>query len=254
MTGTPDAYLRGVLAGHSSSASPLAIAALRAVLEPSLRRWGASYLRDVAVSGSNAKGTAVGGQTDVDFFISLDSSCPGTLKQIYWSLYEWAGAEGWSPRPQNVSIGINVVGHKVDLVPARVQTGYVNRHSVYRRKADSWTQTDVARHISLVSGSGRTEEIRLTKIWRAQNGLEFPSLALELAVLLATHGRRIGQIADNFWAVLGFLADSFSSMRPIDPSNTANIVSDDLTLAEKAAITRAAKASRGLTYWENIIQ
>ncbi|MEJ2422817.1 MAG: hypothetical protein P8018_14135 [Acidobacteriota bacterium] len=146
------------------------------------------------------------------------------------------------------------MGYKIDLVPARVQAGYVNRHSLYRRKADSWTVTDVSRHIALVRGSGRTEEIRLAKVWRSLNQLEFPSLALELAVLQATKGRRLGAVADNFWEVLRYLSvESFLTTRLVDPSNTANIVSDDLTIGEKAAVVEAARRARNQLRWDAII-
>lgn len=250
---TPEAYLRSVLARHSTNTGPIVIAGLGAFLQPAIRAWAGGFLRGFTVSGSNAKGTAVGGQTDVDFLISLSPDTPGTLKEIYWSLHQRAREQGWNPRPQNVSIGIEVLGCKVDMVPARIQSGYVNRHSLHRRKADSWTVTDVARHIALVRDSCRTEEIQLTKVWRAQNGLEFPSLALELAVLRATKGCRIGHIADNFWQVLGYLADSFPTARLVDPSNTANIVSDDLSMAEKEAIARAAQASQSQNSWDYIV-
>jgi hypothetical protein len=178
---------------------------------------------------------------------------PENLRQIYWSLFQRAGSAGWTPQPHNVSIGVKVLGHKVDLVPGRVQHGYVNRHSLYRRKADSWTQTDVAFHIALVRDSGRTEEIRLTKIWRALHGLEFPSLALELAVLEAIHGRRRGDLAANFWEVLRYLAEDFRTARLLDPANTANVVSEDLTALEKMAVGAAAQRSRSETSWARIV-
>lgn len=248
-----DRYLRQVLEGHSSAVDPLMIAALRTTIEPVIRIWAGPFLRGIEISGSNAKGTAVGGQTDLDLFISISHDVPESLSQIYWSLFHRAGASGWAPRPQNVSVRIQVMGHKVDLVPARAQAGYVNRHSLYRRKADSWTQTDVAKHISLVRNSGRLEEIRLTKIWRALHGLEFPSLALELAVIRATHGRRVGALARNFREVLRYLSDEFRTARLIDPANTANVVSDDLTRSERMAIVAAARRTRPETPWDRII-
>jgi len=250
---TAEAYLREVLTRHTPRSGPLVVAGLGAVVEPCVRDWAGRHLRSITVSGSNAKGTAVGGQTDVDFFISLDARVSETLEQIYWSLYRRAHAEGWNPQPQNVSIGVEVFGSKIDLVPARVQPGYINRHSLYRRKVGSWTMTDISQHISLISGSGRTEEIRLAKIWRAQQGLEFPSFALELAVLEATRGRRIGYLADNFLEVLRFLSSRLVDSRLVDPSNSANIVSDDLTAAEKAVISRAASAALIQKDWRTII-
>ncbi len=248
-----DRYLRQVLRRYPTGAGPITIAMLRAWIDPVVREWGGQYLRGIEVSGSNAKGTAVGGQTDLDLFISVRHDVPETLSQIYWTLFQRAGFSGWSPRAQNVSIGVEVLDHKIDLVPARIQSGFVNRHSLYRRKADSWTQTDVAKHINLVRDSGRLEEVRLTKIWRALHGLEFPSLALELAVLNATRGRRTGAVADNFGEVLRYLGDEFRTARLVDPANTANVVSDDLTVAERMAIVAAARRARAGGEWERVV-
>ena len=252
-TVTADAYLRQVLARHAPTLTPRDIATVRAAVEPTLLVWGSGHVRDFIVSGSHAKGTAVGGQTDLDLFISLAHGAPGYLAEIYWKLHARAASAGWSPRAQNVSIGVQILGRKVDLVPGRVQEGYRNRHSLYRRKVGSWTLTDVSNHITLVGGSGRTEEIRLTKVWRMRNGLEFPSLALELAVLEATRGRRIGAVAHNFWEVLWYLAETFVTARLVDPANTSNIVSADLTIAEKMAIAAAARSARAQMWWEPII-
>ena len=252
--GSPNAYLRSMLARYPSNCAPSAIAMLRGALEPSVRQWGGRYLREISVSGSNAKGTAVGGQTDLDLFISVSHDVAESLRDIYWTLFNRLRDDGWSPQAQNVSVGVKVAGYRVDIVPGRVQLGYQNRHSLYRRKADSWTLTNVAANLRLVKESGRTEEIRLAKIWRAQKGLEFPSMALELAVLEASKGRRLGALADNFWAVLAYFAEDLPTARLLDPTNTANVVSDDLTLAERRAIAQAARGSRAQSTWRGVLR
>ena len=130
------------------------------------------------------------GTTDIDLFISLKQTTPGTLQQLYESLYDRAQTEGWVPRRQNVSIGITYGGAKVDLVPGRLQPGSSAYHSLWRRKARSWTQTNVGLHVSTVRNSNRVNEIRLLKIWRKCHGLDFPSFYLELTVIAALAGCR----------------------------------------------------------------
>jgi hypothetical protein len=250
---SPDDYLRLVLDRYPPKCNVFVIQGIQAALEPSIRGWAGPFLRSISVSGSNAKGTAVGGQTDVDFFVSVSQNTPETLPQVYSTLFNRLQQDNWAPRAQNVSIGVRVMGFQVDVVPGRAQAGYTNRHSLYRRKVDSWTQTNVTGHINLVRHSGRTEEIRLAKIWRQLNGLEMPSLALELAVLRATHERRLGALAGNFWEVLRFLAEDFASARLVDPENTANVVSSDLTATEKADVAHAAVVARTKTRWVDIV-
>jgi hypothetical protein len=134
-------------------------------------------------SGSFAKGTANHSGTDIDLFISLKSDTTSTLKEIYSSLFNKVNAKGYAPKQQNVSINIRVGNYDVDLVPAKHQGGNSEDHSLYRRRADTWTQTNVVKHIAAVRNTGRISESRILKLWRTQKQLDFPSFYLELAVI-----------------------------------------------------------------------
>ena len=93
----------------------------------------------------------------------------------------------------------------------------------------------------------------LTKIWRHINGLDFPSIFLELTVLDALYSKPTNNLANNFLTVLTYLRDNFVNRTVTDPSNTNNIVSDMLYKYEKEAIALQAKASLGKKTWEEII-
>jgi hypothetical protein len=222
-------------------------------LMPVLERWGNNYLNGAEFSGSIAKGTGVSIGTDADIFLSLSSTTPGTLADMYNSLHNAMTAAGYQPRRQNVSIGITVNGYSVDLVPGRRQSQFGNDHSLYRSKAASWTQTDVSTHVAHVAGSGRIDEIRILKAWRLLHGLAFPSFHLELAVIDGLAYARRGDLAANVWKVLEYLRDNIQSRRYIDPANTNNVVSDDCTLAEKAAIAAKARDSLQQRNWQGIV-
>ena len=89
--------------------------------------------------------------------------------------------------------------YKIDLVPALRQSQYGNVHSLYKSKTNSWTQTNIDRHIYDVRNSNRLNEIKLTKIWRELHSLSFPSLYLESAVIDCLRGYRYGQLESNFF-------------------------------------------------------
>lgn len=136
------------------------------VVKPVIERWAGRYLLDIAASGSYAKGTANRSGTDLDLFISLSSETPESLSDIHKTLAVALKASGHQPRLQNVSIGVNVLGYAVDLVPGKRQNWLYNDHSLYKRRGDTWTKTDIIQHIEKVKASGRQAEIRLTKLWR----------------------------------------------------------------------------------------
>jgi hypothetical protein len=246
-----DQYVAQRLAVHAVATGPLSPAEQAASLvAPTIEAWAGAELNDLRLSGSYAKGTAVRGSADVDLFISMRST--RTLQDIYTSLFARAAVSGWQPRRQNVSVGVTLGTVKIDLVPGRVQTGYQNFHSLYKSKQDSWTQTNVSAHISHVKNSGRTDEIRAMKIWRNRLGVEFPSFYLELLTIEALKWSR-GGLADNVMAVFRYIDTNLASTRFIDPANTANVISDDLTAAEKFVVLVRAREALAARYWSDIL-
>jgi hypothetical protein len=220
---------------------------------PVIRAWAGNQLVSLEPSGSFAKGTANSSGTDIDLFVSLSSSVTMTLKELYESLATKLSQSGYRPRKQNVSLGITVNGYEVDLVPAKRHDRFSDDHSLYRRRADTWMQTNVTKHISLIAGSGRTEEIRIIKLWRKQKGFDFLSFYLELTVLDALRGKQMGNLANNVWAVFEYLRDRFPNARVVDPANTNNVISDDLTDAEKRRVAAFAAAALGAKDWSEIV-
>jgi hypothetical protein len=248
-----DSYLSNILVREAVDNGPLSPArAVQATLQSLLNEWGGLMLRNVHPSGSFAKGTAVRGGTDIDLFVSISHECPDTLGDIYRKLFQRLQEKGYTPKQQNVSINIRVGSFDVDLVPAKHQGGNGEYHSLYRRRADTWTQTNVANHISTVANSGRTREIGIVKIWRNQKQLDFPSFYLELTVLAALSGA-CGGLAENVWKAFEYLQDNFGTARVVDPTNTNNIVSDDLSATERARIVSAARLARQATDWNQIV-
>lgn len=241
------AYLEGLLAKYELK--PNLMASLAAgIVADSLRRWANGWLIDISYVGSRAKGTAIAGTTDLDIFISLKPDTPHTLEDIYERLFVWATHNGWFPRRQNVSVGINYLGVKIDLVPGRRQAGFIYYHSLWKRKTKTWTQTAPGIHISTVRESGRTREIRAVKIWRQNHNLDFPSFYLELTVLDAL--RACGwDLERNVQRALGYIADHVETSAVVDPANTANVVSEELTAAEKKTLAERAKRSFDETSW-----
>jgi hypothetical protein len=114
---------------------------------------------------------------------------------MFNSLYN--ALSSFSPRKQNVSIGILANGYSIDLVPGKRQSQWGNDHSLYKSKTQSWTQTNVSKHVSYVQNSGRVDEIRILKVWRQLHQLEFPSFFLEMATIDALSYSRHGDLEAN---------------------------------------------------------
>lgn len=248
-----DEYLQHILQREAVDTGPYSpVRSVQAKIEPAIREWAGNYLSGVSPSGSFAKGTANHSGTDIDLFISLAQQTSATLKEIYDSLFKKMIEQGYTPKRQNVSINVKVNGYSVDLVPAKRQDTYSDDHSLYRRKADTRTKTNVTKHINHVKQGARISETRIVKLWRNQKGLDFPSFYLELTVINALSGK-YGTLSGNVWKVFEYLRDTFPNARVVDPANTNNIISDDLTAAEKAKVKSTAAQALKATDWNQIV-
>lgn len=250
---TPDQYLQNVI--RAKSHIPLQVTDYRLNNITSLiKTWAGSYLREIKLSGSSAKNVVVSGEADTDLFISLKSDTPQDLKTIFESLANKLQQNSYSISKRTVAIQTQSNGHKIDLVPGKVQTGFQNWHSLYNSDTGNWLQTNIDGHINAVKNSGRLDEIRTLKIWCNCHMHKFPSLYLELIIFETLYNKNKGQLAINVWTILEYLRDKFVDKRIEDPSNSNNILSDYLlTKLQKEAISRKAGESLKAQFWEQII-
>lgn len=232
-------------------------------LKDRLKKWANSCYVDILDSGSHAKGTAISLASDIDFLVSLTNNCNennGGLKSIYEGLYDTLISNYQNVRKQNVSIRITINGLEVDITPARRQSGYTDDHSLWVSKLGTWKKTNIQKHINDVSHSERTNEIKLLKIWRELNKLDFPSIYLEYLILkhfLFNKPIGIDYLANNFRHILLELAKSSDnhllSTIVLDPANSNNVLSEIITKNEKHKIFAAASKSVSQINWSNII-
>lgn len=237
-------------------------------LQNLLKTWAGGCYVATHESGSRAKGTAISIASDVDYMVSLTSNCnqnTGGLESIYSSLHSKLSKVYPGARRQNVSIGIEISGTallrdklKIDITPARKWSGSTNDHSLWVSKQNTWKKTNILVHIDEISKSGRLNEIKLLKIWRELNKLDFPSIYLEYLLINILRNKPIGNgyLSDNFEHVLAELARS--EQNPLlstvnDPASSTNVLSDLLKKEEKAKIYSVAKESIMKKNWSAII-
>lgn len=227
---------------------------VKSAFESAIKKWAGNQLLNFDFSGSTAKGTEVSCTSDVDFFISLNSNTSNSLSEIYNSLFTSLSAyTDLTVRKQNVSIGVGWNGHKIDFTPGRNHSGNTNDHSLYKNKTNTWTQTNIQKHINIVTGSNRTNEIKLTKIWRENHQLVWPSIFLELFVIDSLHGFHQGNLAANFSHVLNEIYSKIETRYLLDPANTNNVISSDLGAAEKSRIKLQAHSSVQSRAWGSVV-
>lgn len=232
-----------------------------AFIKEDLRRWAGTCFIEIVDSGSYAKGTAISNSSDIDLLISLKHDCNenfGGLKSCYKLLYDWLSKSYSNVRKQNVSVRVKFNNLEIDITPARKLAGNTNDHSLYVSKKDSVKKTSIKKHIGDISQSGRTNEIKLLKIWREINGVDFPSIYLEYLLIkkiLINRPKSIDSLSDNLSHIFYELAKLESN--PLfqtldDPANSNNMLSELLTEDEKIKIILKAEKAANEKYWNHV--
>ncbi|EKD88012.1 MAG: hypothetical protein ACD_35C00094G0008 [uncultured bacterium] len=242
-----DIYLQNMLKKYRPVADLVVFMTVWSEVNTLAQSWAGNYLNECTASGSYSKGTAIKGGTDFDFFLSIKTECSNSLQEIYENLFIFLSNKNLNPRKQNVSVGMNLNGQKIDLVPGKKQPSiFSNDHSLYKFKQKTWTKTNVKIHIDHVRSSGRIDEIKLLKIWRYCQKIDAQSFYLELLVLEAFSNPfdfLITDLHSNFLKILDFISSEIQTRTIQDPSNSANLLSDDLSIQEKKTIAQKASIS-----------
>lgn len=230
------------------------------LLHTKLKEWAGFNFLGVISSGSLAKGTATSLGSDIDYLVSLKNdsifNTGGLLGDMYNSLSLFLISQGYNVKVQNVSVrvtlptkGLLTEDLLVDVTPARKHPGHTNDHSLYISKTHSWQKTNIAKHIKDISESGRTDVIRLLKIWRELNKLDFPSIYLEYLIvnhILLYEPKDVDNLLANFVYVLDEFSQDYENplfLNVIDPANSSNKLSDLMSSAEKEKIVACAKSA-----------
>jgi len=266
--GGSDMYLKDIIKKYERRDLKCYISSI-SELKETLKTWAGIYYVNIIKSGSIAKGTAISIASDVDLMVSLTSNCNennGGLESIYDSLYSELNRKYQNVRKQNVSVRINLPSDmgvlnklEVDITPARKQAGNTNDHSLWVSKLKTWCKTNIQKHIDDILNSNRINEIKLLKIWRELNELDFPSIYLEYLLIkniLSSKSFGSDYWEKNFLHILSELAKPDKNpllLKIRDPANLNNILSDLLTTNEKAKIALAAETAIDKTKLSDII-
>ena len=251
---TADEYLRDILARETidnSMRSPLREfdAEVRRLLKPLL----VGRRAELHPSGAFEKGTANALGRAMDFLLSFPPNTTENIADLYEAVFAALAAPLYEPARRDVSVAVNLKGVEIDIIPARREAMINDVHELWLARPGRVMKTNLTEHILGLKSSRRGEEVRVLKIWRDEQGLDFPSFYLELSVLAVLKRRPPAGLAENVWAILGYFESLFPARSVLDPANAINVVSDLLAPADKDAIRKAAKYARAGRAWSEII-
>ncbi len=248
-------YLQQVL--ESQRVSPEAENTLRRIrdeLERVLRgNWDTGDPR-FYYGGSFGKRTMIRDSFDLDLVVYFPQTDRFTVRAFYEAVEKRLKDKGYITRRHNVAIRLPYQnGFHVDVVPGRAMDADYKYANLYASEQDTTKKTSIKIHIDFVRNGGHRDVIKLMKLWRLRHDVPISSFVLELAIAQALYNSRSTTLEDRVLEVLQFLQDSYVRARLVDPANTNNVVSNDVSYADKIKVQSAAQWSLRQRTWASII-
>jgi hypothetical protein len=205
--------------------------------------------------GSFAKHTMIRDSFDLDIVVYWPSDCGFSLKGIFNAVGNELQKHWRSVVPKTVAWELPFQGgFHIDVVPGRALDSSFRYANLYRRNSDTSLQTSIKVHIDTVRNSNRQDAIRLMKLWRARRNVPLKkSLALELLTIEGCKGIRTDQLEQQILASLRYIRDNILTTRIIDPANSNNFISEEISAAEKYVIQSAADQAIKAQYWSQVL-
>ena len=204
--------------------------------------------------GSYGKQTIIRTRYDLDVVAYWSKDTSYTIKGIYDGVGNALRNEFTSVKPKTVAWEIPFNGgFHVDVVPGRALDVNFFETNLYRTDTGTTLKTSLKTHIDTVKDSGRRDVIRLMKLWRERRQVPFKkSFLLELLTIYGCRGVPFMELEPQVIAALRFLRDNIETIQVLDPANTNNSLSDDISSGDKARIKAAAQAALGANDWNEV--
>lgn len=197
------------------------------------------------IQGSHEKGTAIS-DSDIDIHIKLNKNF-GTIGEVRGYIedyfkHEYKDAQLIRVRSQEWSIGlffsINGEEKRIDIVPMREVENGKGDTFIYSKKQDSIKKTNANRQRAVLTFTAKQKNIiKLLKGWKKENGLKISSTYIELLVKRAFNEIAIPRGIDKtLLVIIEYIANNITTLRIVDPANTNNVISENLTRIEKIEI------------------
>ena len=250
---TNNDYLAGLLRNQTLNTSELdSLRELRQRIEQQLSVLNGNPR--FYYGGSFGKRTMIRAGYDLDLVMYWPHTATYTIEDIYSAVGNVLKRNWKAVRSKTVAWELLFEGgFHIDVVPGRALDPQYYEANLHRTDRGTTLKTSLKKHIDTVRNSGRSDAIRLMKLWRVRKSVPFKkSFLLELMTIEGCKGKPIDNLEGQVLAALAHIRDRIRDCNVIDPANTNNSLSDDLDVGARISIQRAADAAIKATYWSEV--
>ena len=250
-----ETYLRQVLNDQNLSQNQLTnLRGLRDKIEGQLRDNLSGNPR-FYYAGSYGKKTLIRASYDLDIVVYWSSKSTFTLQDIYKSVGSVLQKKWDFVRSKRVGWELRFKGDfHIDVVPGKSSSADDTYAYLYNSKINNRFQTSIKIHIDTVKDSERRDIIRLMKLWKKRKNVPITSFILEQMVIDGCKERRasFSDLESQLNASFHYINNNILTKRILDPANSNNVISDELSKEEKNRIRRLANQAIVAKKWSEV--
>lgn len=250
---TNESYLRELLNGQNLNDNQIRNLRLhRDIIEEQIRK-GIKGTPKAYYGGSYAKNTLIQASYDLDIVFYWPSDSPFSLESLYRTAESVLDKNWKTVIKKKVGLEIPFQGDfHIDVIPGKFSSKDENYAYLYNNKTGGRFQTSIYIQVDFVKKSGRQDVIRLMKLWKKRKNVPIKTFILESCVIEGCKGYDRSILESQLLAAFRYLRDNIQNSKIEDPSNSNNIISNDLTKEQKNRIRNLAIQGIAAQYWSQV--
>jgi len=205
--------------------------------------------------GSYGKNTLIRASYDLDIVIYWPSNSQSSIQDIYKGVGSVL-QKHWKPvRSKRVGWELSFEGDfHIDVIPGKLFSSDDKYAFLYNSRTNNRFQTSIKIHIDTIKDSGRRDVIRLMKLWKKRKNVPITSFILEQMVIDGCKERRtsLSDLEPQLNASFHYINNNILTKRILDPANSNNIISNELSKEEKIRIKRLANQAIEAKKWSEV--
>jgi hypothetical protein len=246
-------YLRNILDSQNLTQNQIEnLRNLRNKIEKQLKS-GLKGTPRTYYGGSYKKNTMISASYDLDIVLYWSPDTPYTLQNLYKAVgsvlqrnwdYVHKKKVGWE-------LPFNGDFH-IDVIPGK-ESSTDNRYAyLYNNETRGRFQTSIEIQVNYVRNSKRQDTIRLMKLWKKRKNVPIKTFILEHMIIEGCKGVSRNTLEPQLNAAFKYLEENITTKKIMDPANSQNIISNDITPEEKNRIRRLATQALDADSWSQV--
>ena len=190
---------------------------------------------------------------DLDIVLYWPSDSPYSLESLYRAAESVLDRNWRTVIKKKVGLEIPFQGDfHIDVIPGKFSSSDENYAYLYNNRTGGRFQTSIYVQVDYVKNSRRQDAIRLMKLWKMRKNVPIKTFIIESCVIERCKGYDRSKLEPQLLAAFRYIRDNIQNTKIVDPANSNNIISEDVTKEQKNRIRKLAIQAIEAQYWNQV--